>query len=239
MYYNYTDEQKYFLSITDAMLKDDFSVEEIVEFWNCEDQDQVDGILGSLMLTESVDYSNPDLALVCERFGMGWLSRNAGRLWKRLRGINPKTGNPKITGSKPPSKVTQATNKVKQGAGAVVDKTKKALDKLPPGAKVGLGVAGTGLALIGGKDVLDYGKDAVDYVTGKDNEQTTQQEPTKDPTKDPQKDSSETTTTITPYKSKPGTSLLVPSKGPKWWQTYEKAARPYTSSKRYYQNIRA
>ena len=32
MYYNYTDEQKHFLSITDAMLKDDFSVEEIVEF---------------------------------------------------------------------------------------------------------------------------------------------------------------------------------------------------------------
>ena len=228
MYYNYTDEQKYFLSITDAMLKDDFSVEEIVEFWNCEDQDQVDGILGSLMLTESVDYSNPDLALVCERFGMGWISRNAGRLWKRLRGINPKTGNPKITGSKPP----KITDKVKRGAGAVVDKTKKALDKLPPGAKVGLGVAGAGLALIGGKDLLDYGKDAVDYVTNRDNETTTQP-----PTTQPPKD--ETTTKITPYKSQSGTSLLAPSKGPKWWQTYEKAARPYQSSKRYYQNIRA
>ena len=79
MYYNYTDEEKYFLSVTDAMLKDDFSVEEIVEFWNSEDQDQVEGVLGSLTLTESVDYSNPDLALVCERFGMGaawgWISR--------------------------------------------------------------------------------------------------------------------------------------------------------------------
>lgn len=237
MYYNYTDEQKYFLSVTDAMLKDDFSVEEIVEFWNCEDQDQVDGILGSLMLTESVDYSNPDLALVCEKFGMGWLSRNAGRLWKRLRGINPKTGNPKITGSKPPSKVKQATDKVRQGAGAVVDKTKKALDKLPPGAKGGLAVAGTGLALIGGKDLLDYGKDAVDYVTGGGNE------PTTTTTTTPTQQSSSTTptkTTVTPYKSKSsGTSLLVPSKGPKWWQTYEKAARPYTSSRRYYQNIRA
>ena len=71
MYYNYTDEQKHFLSITDAMLKDDFSVEEIVEFWQSEDQDQIDGILGSLTLTESVDYSNPDLEVVCEAFGMG------------------------------------------------------------------------------------------------------------------------------------------------------------------------
>jgi len=235
MYYNYTDEQKYFLSVTDAMLKDDFSVEEIVEFWNCEDQDQVDGILGSLMLTESVDYSNPDLEVVCEAFGMGWLSRNAGRLWKRLRGINPKTGNPKITGGT--SKVKQATDKVKQGTGAVVDKTKKALDKLPPGAKGGLAVAGAGLTLIGGKDVLDYGKDAVDYIKDKGNEPTTQPSTTQPP-KDPPKKDDKTTTTITPYKSQSGTSLLAPSKGPKWWQTYEKAARPYNSSKRYYDNIR-
>ena len=110
MYYNYTDEQKHFLSITDAMLKDDFSVEEIVEFWQSEDQDQVDGILGSLTLTESVDYSNPDLAVVCERFGLGWISKGIRRLTQGLRGINPKTGNPRITGSKGPTKVQQATS---------------------------------------------------------------------------------------------------------------------------------
>ena len=82
MYYNYTDEEKYFLSVTDAMLKDDYSVEEIVEFWQSEDQDQVEGILGSLTLTESVDYGNPKLAVVCERFGLGtawgWIRRSAG-----------------------------------------------------------------------------------------------------------------------------------------------------------------
>ena len=227
MYYNYTDEQKYFLSVTDAMLKDDFSVEEIVEFWNCEDQDQVDGILGSLMLTESVDYSNPDLEVVCEAFGMGWLSRNAGRLWKRLRGINPKTGNPKITGSKPPSKVKQATDKVKQGAGVAVDKTKKALDKLPPGAKVGLGVAGTGLALIGGKDLIDYGKDAVDSMTANNNNRK-KSEDDDDPKKKEKIAKKWTTSVTTPDPA--GT-------GPKWWQTYEKAA-PYHSSKRYYDDIR-
>ena len=70
MYYNYSEEQKYFLSVTDAMLKDDYSVEEILEFWNCDDEEQVEGILSSLILTESVDYSNPELLIVCERIGL-------------------------------------------------------------------------------------------------------------------------------------------------------------------------
>ena len=227
MYYNYTDEQKYFLSVTDAMLKDDFSVEEIVEFWNCEDQDQVEGILGSLMLTESVDYSNPDLEVVCEAFGLGWLAKSAGRLWKGLRGINPKTGNPRITGGT--NKVKQVTDKVKKGTGAAVDKTKKALDKLPPGAKGGLAVAGGGLALIGGKDVLDYGKDAVDSMTANnDNPKKPEGDPD-DPDKDKKKPAKKWTTSVT-TPDPAGT-------GPKWWQTYEKAA-PYRSSKKYYDDIR-
>ena len=222
MYYNYTDEQKHFLSVTDAMLKDDFSVEEIVEFWQSEDQDQIDGILGSLTLTESVDYSNPDLAVVCERFGLGWISRGIRRLTQGLRGINPKTGNPRITGNKGPSKVKQATDKVKQGAGAVVDKTKKALDKLPPGAKGGLAVAGGSLALIGAKDVLDATKDAMSGDKDDDKEQT----PT-GPGAQPG-DEYSTVTKTTPVAGK---------KSPAWWQTYEKAA-PYHSSKKYYRNIR-
>ena len=227
MYYNYTDEQKYFLSVTDAMLKDDFSVEEIVEFWNSEDQDQVDGILGSLTLTESVDYSNPDLAVVCEKFGLGWITKGVQRLWRGLRGINPKTGNPRITGSKGPSKVKQATDKVKQSAGAVVDKTKKALDKLPPGAKYGGAIAGGSLALIGGKDLLDYAKDA---LSGGDNDEKDEKdEEEKKPKQQLTPPSSNTPTKTTP--------VAGPS-GPAWWQTYEKAA-PYRSSKRYYRNIRA
>lgn len=225
MYYNYTDEQKYFLSVTDAMLKDDFSVEEIVEFWNSEDQDQVDGILGSLTLTESVDYSNPDLAVVCEKFGLGWITKGVQRLWRGLRGINPKTGNPRITGSKGPSKVKQATDKVKQGAGAAVDKTKKALDKLPPGAKGGLAAAGAGLALIGGKDVLDATKDA---LSGGDKSEKDEEEKKPEQQSTPPSKSSTTPTKTTP--------VAGPS-GPAWWQTYEKAA-PYRSSKRYYLNIR-
>ena len=220
MYYNYTDEQKHFLSITDAMLKDDFSVEEIVEFWQSEDQDQVDGILGSLTLTESIDYGNPDLAVVCEKFGLGWISRGIRRLTQGLRGINPKTGNPRITGNKGPGKVKQATDKVKQGAGAVVDKTKQTINKLPPGAKGGLAVAGTAAALIGAKDVLDATKDA---MSGGNNTTTTTTE----------KDKKTTTKTWT----SPKTTRDPAGTGPKWWQSYEKAA-PYHSSKKYYNDLR-
>ena len=223
MYYNYTDEQKHFLSITDAMLKDDFSVEEIVEFWQSEDQDQIDGILGSLTLTESVDYSNPDLAVVCERFGLGWISRGIRRLTQGLRGINPKTGNPRITGSKGPGKVKQATDKVKQGAGAVVDKTKQTINKLPPGAKGGLAVAGGALALIGAKDIIDGAKD---LVGGNNNDEKKPEEKKKGPT------------LSEPYSTVTKTTPVAGPKGRAWWQTYEKAA-PYSSSKRYHDNIRA
>ena len=221
MYYNYTDEQKHFLSITDAMLKDDFSVEEIVEFWQSEDQDQIDGILGSLTLTESVDYSNPDLAVVCERFGLGWISRGIRRLTQGLRGINPKTGNPRITGNKGPGKVKQATDKVKQGAGAVVDKTKQTINKLPPGAKGGLAVAGTAAALIGAKDIIDGAKD----LAGGGNDKEKPEEKKKGPT------------LSEPYSTVTKTTPVAGPKGRAWWQTYEKAA-PYHSSKRHHDNIR-
>ena len=221
MYYNYTDEEKHFLSVTDAMLKDDFSVEEIVEFWQSEDQDQVEGILGSLTLTESVDYSNPDLAVVCERFGLGWISRGIRRLTQGLRGINPKTGNPRITGNRGPGKVKQATDKVKQGAGAVVDKTKQTINKLPPGAKTGLAVAGGSLALIGAKDIIDGAKDLVGGGDKKGNDDKKGDDDKKKPSK------------YVPVVTTPDAA----GTGPKWWQSYEKAA-PYHSSKRHHDNIR-
>ena len=226
MFYNYTEEQKHFLSITDAMLKDDFSVEEIVEFWQSEDQDQVDGILGSLTLTESVDYSNPDLAVVCERFGLGWISKGIRRLTQGLRGINPKTGNPKITGSKGPSKVKQATDKVKTTVKKGTDKVKAGLNKLPPGAKYGGAVAGASLAVLGGKDLVDMAKDATSGEKDGDGDEpttpTTPQQPT--------------TTYTAPQKTTP---IAGGTKGSRpWWKTYEKAA-PYHSSRKYYQNIRA
>ena len=223
MYYNYTDEQKHFLSITDAMLKDDFSVEEIVEFWQSEDQDQIDGIMGSLTLTESVDYSNPDLAVVCERFGLGWISKGIRRLTQGLRGINPKTGNPRITGSKGPGKVKQATDKVKTTVKKGTDKVKAGFNKLPPGAKGGLAVAGGSLALIGAKDVIDAATDAMSGDGKKEKEK---------PPTGPGAQPGDVYSTVTK------TTPVSGPKGPAWWQSYEKAA-PYHSSKRYHDNIRA
>lgn len=233
MYYNYTDEQKYFLSITDAMLKDNFSVEEIVEFWNSEDQDQVDGILGSLTLTESVDYSNPDLTVVCEKFGLGWIGKALQRLTRGIRGINPKTGNPKITKSKSPSIVKKTTEKVKTKVKQGADKVKKGVNKLPPGAKGGLAAAGAGLALIGGKDVIDYGKDAIDSLSNNSNNDS---DPTTTNTTPPPPAEKPPETKGKPNTPQKTTPVAGPS-GPAWWQTYEKAA-PYRSSKKYYLNIR-
>ena len=161
MYYNYSEEQKYFLSVTDAMLKDDFSVEEIVEFWQSEDQDQVDGILGSLTLTESVDYSNPDLEVVCERFGMGWITKGASRLIKGLRGINPKTGNPKVTmgsGTGAAIKNTKEPGffgKIKNWLGGKANKVKDKVKKAPTGVKVAAGTALVSGAALKTMDVLD------------------------------------------------------------------------------------
>ena len=126
--------------------------------------------MGSLTLTESVDFSNPDLAVVCERFGMGWISRGIRRLTQGLRGVNPKTGNPRITGSKPPSKVKQVTDKVKTKVKQGADKVKAGVNKLPPGAKTGLAVAGGAAALIGAKDVLDATKDAMSGDEDKEKE---------------------------------------------------------------------
>ena len=221
MYYNYTNEQKHFLSITDAMLKDDFSVEEIVEFWQSEDQDQVDGILGSLTLTESVDFSNPDLAVVCEKFGLGWISKGVRRLFQGLRGVNPRTGNPRITGSKPPSKVKQVVDKTKTTVKKGTDKVKTAADKLPPGAKGGLALAGGSLALIGAKDVLDATKDAMSGGNDKEKPEEKKKGPT----------------LSEPYSTVTKTTPVAGPKGRAWWQTYEKAA-PYHSSKKYHDNIR-
>ena len=85
MYYNLTTEEKYILTLSDTMLKEGYTVDEVIEFLQCEDMDQVECILGTLTLTESVDVDHPDLELVVERVqALGriasWLTRQAGRL---------------------------------------------------------------------------------------------------------------------------------------------------------------
>ena len=85
MYYNLTSEERYILTLSDTMLKEGYTVDEVVEFLQCEDMDQVECILGTLTLTESVDVDHPDLELVVERVRAltsigSWLTRQAGRL---------------------------------------------------------------------------------------------------------------------------------------------------------------
>ena len=85
MYYNLTTEEKYILTLSDTMLKEGYTVDEVVEFLQCEDMDQVECILGTLTLTESTDVDHPDLELVVERLqSLGrigsWLTTQAGKL---------------------------------------------------------------------------------------------------------------------------------------------------------------
>ena len=109
----------------------------------------------------------------------------------------------------------------KQGAGAVVDKTKQTINKLPPGAKGGLAVAGTAAALIGAKDIIDGAKD----LAGGGNDKEKPEEKKKGPT------------LSEPYSTVTKTTPVAGPKGRAWWQTYEKAA-PYHSSKKYYNDLR-
>ena len=85
MYYNLTTEERYILTLSDTMLKEGYTVDEVIEFLQCEDMDQVECILGTLTLTESADVDHQDLELVVERVqALGrigsWLTRQAGKL---------------------------------------------------------------------------------------------------------------------------------------------------------------
>ena len=120
-------------------------------------------------------------------------------------------------------KVKQATDKVKTKVKQGADKVKTGVNKLPPGAKTGLAIAGTAAALIGAKDVIDATTDA---VSGGDKKGDDKKPPTK-----PGAQPGDVYSTVTK------TTSVAGSKGPAWWQSYEKAA-PYHSSKKYYRNIR-
>lgn len=153
MYYNLTSEEKYILTLSDTMLKEGYTVDEVIEFLQCEDMDQVECILGTLTLTESVDVDHPDLELVVERVRAltsigSWLTRQAGRL-KNVFGkgvsktkVNLKPTTTKVTSTNPrgPGKNLRrkkVTGDVKPNLG---DKVKTALKT---GLKIGAAGAGT------------------------------------------------------------------------------------------------
>ena len=158
MHYNLSEEQKTFLHISYSMLEEGYDVDQIMEFWNLNDESKVLEICESITLSETIDTSNPDFLLICEKGGMGmsgFLMRLFGRGGKvRLR--------------KPPS-ATKGGKPITSGAtrpGTKVDPTKppslirKIKDKIPAAQKTkikqGAAVAGAaGLVTLGTKVALD------------------------------------------------------------------------------------
>ena len=163
MYYNLTTEERYILTLSDTMLKEGYTVDEVIEFLQCEDMDQVECILGTLTLTESADVDHQDLELVVERIqALGrigsWLTRQAGKLKGAFgRGAASSVDDTvKITGSNPNKGFFSGLRNRLFGkpktrvTGDVVKKS----SKLKTAAKVALPVAGAALLVKGIDDVM-------------------------------------------------------------------------------------
>ena len=168
MYYNLTTEQRYILTLSDTMLTEGYTVDEVIEFLQCEDMDQVECILGTLTLTESADVDHPDLELVVERLqSLGrigsWLTRQAGKL-KGIFGKGASKVKLKPTGTGGVKKV-KSTNP--RGPGKNLRGKKVTGDVKPTlGDKVKKGLKIT--ALTGGAALL--GGAVIDNVMNSDDE---------------------------------------------------------------------
>lgn len=167
MYYNLTTEQKYILTLSDTMLKEGYTVDEVIEFLQCEDMDQVECILGTLTLTESVDVDHPDLELVLERVRAltsigSWLARQASRL-KGAFGRGASGASKTKINLKPTTTKVKSTNpkgpgsRFKSGPNITGDVIKKG-SKLKTAAKIGLPIAGAALLVKGIDDVMKGGE---------------------------------------------------------------------------------
>ena len=183
MYYNLTSEERYILTLSDTMLKEGYTVDEVVEFLQCEDMDQVECILGTLTLTESVDVDHPDLELVVERLqSLGrigsWLTRQAGKLknvfGRGTSGASKVKLKPTGTGGVKKVKSTNPRGPGKNLRGKkVTGDVKPTLgDKVKKGLKL---AAGAGAATLIGGALIDnaLNSDKDDVKTKPDPNQTT------------------------------------------------------------------
>ena len=233
MYYNLTSEERYILTLSDTMLKEGYTVDEVVEFLQCEDMDQVECILGTLTLTESADVDHPDLELVIENARAltsigSWLTRQAGR----LKGIFGRGASKVKVNLKPTTTKVKSTNRTgpaknirdKLGGGKrVTGDVKPTLgDKVKTALKRGLKIGAAG----GGAYLLYRGiEDAVkgDGQATKDENQTRND-----------------TTTTGGGDKEDGLSKGYGSRTRKygWWQKSH-ANSPYVDNVSNYNNIRA
>ena len=179
MYYNLTSEERYILTLSDTMLKEGYTVDEVIEFLQCEDMDQVECILGTL--TESVDVNHPDLELVVERVRAltsigSWLTRQAGKLknvfGRGASGASKVKLKPTGTGAvKVKSTNPRGPGKNLRGKKVTGDVTPTLGDKVKKGLKIAAGAGLATLAIKGIDDTLNSDKD--DEKTKPDPNQTT------------------------------------------------------------------
>ena len=196
MYYNLTSEERYVLTLSDTMLKEGYTVDEVIEFLQCEDMDQVECILGTLTLTESADVDHPDLELVVERARAltsigSWLTKQAGKLKGALgRGPDKITqlqksgeGFRKIKVTNPDKGLFYGFRKklglVKKSKNVTGDVKAKPTSKLKTGLKIAGGAGLATLALKGIDDTLN---------SDKDDERNIKPDPNQTPTGDDGKD---------------------------------------------------
>lgn len=232
MYYNLTTEQKYILTLSDTMLKEGYTVDEVIEFLQCEDMDQVECILGTLTLTESVDVDHPDLELVLERVRAltsigSWLARQAGKLKGAFGRGASGASKTKINLTPPRTTKIKSTNprgpgKKLRGKKVTGDVTPNLRDKVKTGLKI---AAGAGAAVLVGTGIENAMKDGEPKQKTKDGERVT--------------DSSTTSSTTGGGAKEDGLSKGYGSRTRAygWWKKSH-ASQPYVDTD-HFKNIRA
>ena len=162
MYYNYTEEEKAFLHITNSLLEEGYGIGEIVEFWNSEDEEQIEGILGSIAFSEDIDIENIELINICEnlcegkgnvaRSAWNWAKSLAQKLKSGLKGTKPQQGPAQTVRQLPgsASKTSNTTAKAGRGVRTTVRNTKNKVGGMTKGQKIAAGtvVAGLGAGLL-------------------------------------------------------------------------------------------
>ena len=166
MYYNFSDEQKIFLHLSYSMLEEGYDVDQIMEFWNLDDESKVLEICESITLSETIDTSNPDFLLICERGGLGTFLRS---LFGKGGKVRLKTPPLKTSGGRTITQSGQTPPKVNpnklpnstvtgQPKPTLIQRAKDLNNKIPPKVRKGAIVAGaTGLAALTGKLAMDNG----------------------------------------------------------------------------------
>ena len=193
MHYNLSDEQKIFLHVSYSMLEEGYDVDQIMEFWNLDDESKITEICESITLSETIDTSNPDLLLICEKGGIqAFLMRLFGR---GGRGVKVKPPVVKPPANKPPattkggrpitSSTGRGTTKPDATKPPVSGGQKPSLgqrvrdlnNKIPPKVRTGAAVLGAaGLSVLGGKIGMDN-----NLIPGIPDTPSKPEEPTGDP----------------------------------------------------------